>query len=99
MDVEDLHNEILEVLWLACMKYDPDNGACFKTFFWTCAKRRFLDLHKFASRQCRAGNYNRVWLDDSRFSDILDEFLEGSAEDEALARMTVLEIYRSRTVV
>jgi DNA-directed RNA polymerase specialized sigma24 family protein len=103
---QDLEAEILEVLWLACLKYDPDNGACFSTFFWTCAQRRFLDLNKAAGRKMRQGDYHRVWLDTDALSEVIDEFLsaassgvteEPSAEDEALALIEVREIFRTRS--
>lgn len=92
---QDLEAELLEVLWLACMKYDPDNGACFNTFFWTCANRRFLDLHKAASRQRRVGDYKRVWLEADSVREAIAEFCESSAEEEALARMEVQRLYHS----
>lgn len=95
-DAKDLEQELTEVLWLACNAYDPDHGAIFNTFFWDCAKRRFLDLHKAASRQKRVGDYERVWLESESVREAVAEATEeGSAEEEALARMTVLELYRS----
>lgn len=81
---------------MACNAYDPNKGAVFNTFFWDCAKRRFLDLHKAASRQKRVGDYERVWLEDEALSVAVEEATkEGSAEEEVLARMTVIELYRS----
>jgi DNA-directed RNA polymerase specialized sigma24 family protein len=92
---QDLEAELLEVLWLACVAYDPNQGACFNTLFWTCANRRFLDLHKAASRKMRVGDYDRVWLDDEDVREQLNEYLDHSAEDEAIAMMVVEELYRS----
>lgn len=76
-DQVDLEQEILEVLWGVCNTYDPNHGATFNTYFWECAKRKFLDLHKAASRKKRVGDYERVFLDDLSFkaamNDVHDE--------------------------
>lgn len=95
-DQQDLESEMLEVLWQCCNLYDPDNGACFNTFFWTCWNRKFLDLHKHASRKMRVGDYDRVWLDDEATRGVIENFLDASAEDEALARIHVQELARIR---
>jgi DNA-directed RNA polymerase specialized sigma24 family protein len=97
VDACEIEQELLEVLWLCCLSYDPDQGAKFSTFFWTSAERRFLDLHKAASRQKRAGDYERVWIEAEGFRDVVHEMksVEGSAEEEALARIHVREIFRS----
>lgn len=96
-DAQDLANELLEVLWLCCNMYDPNKGAKFRTLFWTSAKNRFLTLHERASAQKRVGDYQRVWLDAESVQSALSEFfLDYSAEDEALAQMSVREEYRSR---
>lgn len=92
----DLENELLEVLWLCCMGYDPNGGASFNTYFWYAAERRFLDMHKAASRQKRVGDYDRVWLDADDVQQVVSErHLAGSAEEEAMAQMMVVEIFRS----
>lgn len=93
---QDLENEILEVLWLACLKYNPNNGSGFTNFFWTCAERRFLDLHKAASRKMRVGDYETDVYDPEMMAEAIREFAD-SAEDEALARIHVKEIYRSQS--
>lgn len=95
-DPKDLEQELLEVLWLAATSYDPNHGATFNTYFWTNAERRFLDLHKTASRMKRVGDYSRVWLEDEAVARaVADLFLDASAEDEVLARMRVREVFRS----
>lgn len=95
-DAADLESELLEVLWLTCQAYDPNHGATFNTFFWTNAERRFLDLHKAASRQKRAGDYERVSIEADSVREVIAEIsLEHSAEDQALARINVIELYRS----
>jgi DNA-directed RNA polymerase, sigma subunit (sigma70/sigma32) len=35
---EDLSQELSEVLWNATLKFDPNAGVKFNTFFWTCAQ-------------------------------------------------------------
>lgn len=95
-DAGDLEQELWEVLWLACETYDPNQGAIFNTYFWDCAKRRFLDLHKAASRQKRVGDYFRVELEAESVAQAVAEATEeGSAEDEFLAKITVMERFRS----
>lgn len=96
MEAQDLEAELLEVLWLVCTSYDPDNGATFNTFFWTAAENRFKDLHKAASRQKRVGDYERVWLEAESVRQVLSEtHLTPTVEDEVLAKINVREIYRS----
>jgi DNA-directed RNA polymerase specialized sigma24 family protein len=93
---DDLENELLEVLWLCCLGYDPNAGATFNTFFWTAAENRYLDLHKAASRQKRVGDYERVWLEDEDVQRVVSErCVAGSAEEEAMAQMLVVEVFRS----
>jgi DNA-directed RNA polymerase specialized sigma24 family protein len=98
LERQDLEGEMLEVLWLACMKYDPDQGAGFNTFFWTCAQRRLMDLHKAANRQMRSGDFHWVWLESESIADFINELLEASAEEMTFAKIDVAEIYRSRVL-
>lgn len=96
VDACEIEQELLEVLWLCCLSYDPDQGAKFNTYFWYAAERRFLDLHKAASRQKRVGDYERVWLESESFREqVAEASLEGSAEDMALANIKIIEIFRS----
>lgn len=93
----ELEQELLEVLWLCCTTYDPDKGAKFSTYFWTAAENRFKDLHKAASRKMRVGDYQRVWIDHEDLQvQVAIATQEPSAEDEAMAKINVREIYRSR---
>jgi DNA-directed RNA polymerase specialized sigma24 family protein len=95
-DACELEQELLEVLWLCCLGYDPNEGAKFNTYFWYAAERRFLDLHKAASRQKRVGDYERIALDADSIREALAGIgIESSAEDEALARIHVREEFRS----
>ncbi len=96
VDAVEIEQELLEVLWLCCEAYDPDKGAKFQTYFWTAAEHRLRDLHKAASRQMRVGDYFRVSLDGSDIREMLTgSKLMDSAEEEALANMHVIEIFRS----
>lgn len=93
----DLEQELLEVLWLACGAYDPDNGSGFNNFFWTCAKRRFLDLHKAASREKRVGDYSTVSMQVEDVGAAVEQmFQEASSEEQVLALFTAREVYNSR---
>lgn len=85
------------MLWLCCIAYDPDKGAKFSTYFWTSAENRFKDLHKAASRKMRVGDYDRVWLEAESVKQAIIAATEGpSVEDEAIANISVIEIYRSK---
>jgi DNA-directed RNA polymerase specialized sigma24 family protein len=78
------------------MSYDPDKGAKFSTYFWTSAKRRFLDLHKAASTQKRVGDYQRISMSQEDVQAVVEAAWDApSAEDEAMALINVREIYRS----
>lgn len=80
-DKQDVESEILEVLWKACNVYDPNNGACFNTLFWTMAHNRVKDLHKAASRKMRVGDYDLVYydqVDEIQRNDAYVEVLNGN---------------------
>lgn len=105
-DHQDLENELLEVLWLACKSYDPDKGMKFNTWFRQRVKQRFLDLEKSAKRKKRAGDYDQISLDAADVRVAIENFLgditgdfeansESSAEDIALANIRVQELYNS----
>ena len=74
------------------MKYDPDNGACFNTFFWTCANRRFLDLHKAASRKMRVGDYSRVSLEAESVRAAVNEWLVAATWQNSIADFPSLSV-------
>lgn len=96
LEAQDLENEVLEVLWMACNTYDPNKGMKFNTWFRELVKRRFLDLSKAARRIKRAGDFNQVSLDVESVRMGIETALTGeSAEDEALLRIDVREMYRS----
>lgn len=92
----DIENDMLEVLFLCCLAYDPNAGATFNTYFWTAAENAIKDAHKAASRMKRAGDYLRVSLDSDDVKEFVHEnFLSASAEEEALARFDVIQVFRS----
>lgn len=92
----DLEVELQEVLWLACQKYDPNRGATFNTCFWEFVKRRVIDLKKSAFRQKRLADLNTETLNGDTVRRVVEEMTKvGSAEDEALARIAVVERFRS----
>lgn len=96
-DDKDLAQEILLVLWSACQDYDPNHGATFNTFFWGKVERRFLDLHKAASRKKRQGDYERVSLEaESVRLAVAERTLGDSAEDHYIAEMNVIEHLRAK---
>lgn len=93
----DLENEMLEVLWLACRKYDPNNGLPFKPFLRALMKNRFLDLVKAANRKSRSGGYEVLSLDvEATRLVIEDELKHSSAEDIAMAHLTVRQLWWER---
>lgn len=94
----DLENDLLEVLWLACRHYDPDHGATFNTFFWELVKRRFLDMLKKERRLKRGGGMiEMVSLDEDAIRAVAAEIRsDPSAEEEALARINVQKRWESR---
>jgi hypothetical protein len=96
---EELEAELLEILWLACERYDPNRGATFNTCFWQFAKNRVVDLKRSAFRKKRVANLNAETLEDEavRFA-VEERLLRSSAEDEALARLAVVERFRSKKI-
>lgn len=95
-DQDDLEAELQEVLWLACQRYDPNRGATFNTCFWEFVKNRVIDLKKFAFRQKRQANLFTETLASDAVRAVVEEMtLQGSAEEEALARITVVERFHS----
>ncbi len=96
VDACEIEQELMEVLWRCTLTYNPDHGAKFSTYFWTLAERRWIDLHRAASRKMRVGDYYREWLEAEDVRDeVMDAILTPTAEDEALANIRVIEIFRS----
>lgn len=95
-DQDELEAELLEVLWTACRKYDPDRGATFNTCFWEFAKRRIIDMKRSAFRLKRVANLNAETLEEIGVQIAVEEAtVRPSAEDEALARLAVEERFRT----
>lgn len=95
-EAQDLESDLVEVLWLACVSYDPNYGSKFNTFFWELVKRRFLDMRKRATRKKRAGDLTSISLDIDAVRAVVEQVTLGSsAEEEMLARIVVTERFRS----
>lgn len=86
---QDLEGELLEVLWKCTMRYDPNNGGNFNTFFWRCAKNRTYSIERMSKALRRCAEW--VQLDPDAFKLVCDRAIqEASAEEYAIANLTVL---------
>lgn len=95
MDQEELENELLEVLWLACNAYDPTQGCDFKTFFWSKASNHVVSRSRTAKSLKRGPNVKRLYLSEEGVTEAVEAALTGlSAEDAALARISALQEIR-----
>lgn len=98
-DQDDYESELLEVLWLACVRYSPNSGANFNTFFNLLANNRRRDLVRAAWRDSRKANNHSEAID----NDDVRSYIESansvdSSEEYALALMAVGERLQTRTV-
>lgn len=92
MDQEELENELLEVLWMACNSYDPNAGCDFKTLFWSRARNHVVSASRKARRVKRGPNVKRVYLSQEGVTEAVEEALMAlSAEDLAIARIEGLQ--------
>lgn len=92
---EELEAVLLEVLWLTVENYDPNRGATFNTCFWEYVRNRVIDLKKSAFRQKRSVRLYCESLDVDAFRTAVEQITEHpSAEDEVLAKLSVVERYR-----
>lgn len=88
---QDLEGELLEVLWKCTLRYHPDNGGNFNTFFWRSAKNRTISIERQAKALKRCAEW--VQLDPEIFVVEVDRILrEFSAEDHAIANLTFRKI-------
>lgn len=89
---QDLEGELLEVLWVCTLRYNPDeSGATFNTFFWRCAKNRAISIERSAKAIRRYAEWVR--LDPDEFVAVCDSLLSDfSAEEYALANLTATEV-------
>lgn len=93
MRIEDLEQEFYEVLFLACIKYDPDKGAKFNTFFHDLIRNRLGHLKQYAFAQKRQSNLNLESLSDDAVAWAVEEATAAaSAEEDVMALITVHEI-------
>lgn len=81
MDLDDISQELLTVLWRCVQNYDPDRGASFNTLFQGCARRHVIGLVRAANVQKR-GKGRITSLDPEAFALAVEQMsTEGSAED------------------
>lgn len=93
MRIEDLEQEFYEVLFLACLKYDPDKGAKFTTFFHDLIRNRMGHLKQYAYAQKRQSNLNIESLTDDAVAWAVEEATAAqSAESDVMDLITVREI-------
>lgn len=88
---DDMLTEMLEVLWLCILKYDPDKGAKFDTYFYQSMRNRYADLVKHAFRPMRASNIHAFCLDSEDVRTEVERLLSGNCEDDAMALIEVKE--------
>lgn len=81
-EAKDMENDLLEVLWRACEKYDPNAGRTFNSFFWELVKNQAISLHRKVTAQKRAGDLLWVELDPEALNVVI-----AGAEDELIARI------------
>jgi len=92
------------VLWKCVNEYDPERAAGFSTFFWTCAKRRMMDMIARVDREKRKSEWFVLPTqlthfdknDTNALCHLLDDnyfgnHSEASAEDWAVIHETILE--------
>lgn len=90
-EAKDMENDLLETLWRACEKYDPNAGRTFNSFFWELVKNQAISLHRKVTAQKRAGDAHWVELD----ADALTVVIAG-AEDELIARIDARQEFERR---
>lgn len=91
-DQDDMESQLWEVLWLACVRYDPNNGANFNSFFNLLVNNRMRDLVRHAFRDVRQANTFCERLDVEEVRQAVESMSnEASAEDSFFAGVTVHE--------
>lgn len=84
MDIEDIEQELLVILWKACVNYDPDRGASFNTLFQGSARNRVISLVRHYNTKGRKGLVVSL-SDEDIAAAVADLHADGSAEDWYLA--------------
>jgi RNA polymerase sigma factor (sigma-70 family) len=85
MDLDDICQELLVVLWKCVKNYDPNRGASFNTLFQGSARNHVIGLVRTANAKKR-GKDKITTLSDEAFSLAVERMsIEGSAEDWYLA--------------
>lgn len=90
MDLEDIEQELLVVLWKCVMNYNPDRGASFNTLFQGSARNKCISLIRTANTKGRKGV--TASLTDEAVERMVDEvFEQQSTEDTVMLRMELQE--------
>jgi len=86
MDIEDIEQELLMVLWKCVQNYDPSRGASFNTLFQGSAKNKIIGLIRHYSTKKRNGDYLLTSINTDEMSAVIESMhKDGSAEDWYLA--------------
>ena len=87
LDVDDLTNEVLEVLWRAVKTYDPNKGAIFNSWFTQCLNNWFKSKLRMTEFDCRRVHVDIEYLSAEGVSAAVRDVhtYAPSAEEVALA--------------
>lgn len=93
-DQEDVEQELMVVLYECVMKYDPDKGATFNTYFQQSARNKVISLIRYFEAKTRVANQGVLDLDDDAVRFAVERAQRGvTSEDIALQRMELQKIY------
>lgn len=91
-DADDMESQLWEVLWHAVVKYDPNNGANFQSFFNLLVSNRMRDLVRHAFAEMRQSNLFCERLDVDEVRTVVESMRNAeSAEESFFAGVTVHE--------
>lgn len=95
-DADDMESQLWEVLWHAVVKYDPNNGANFQSFFNLLVSNRMRDLVRHAFAEMRQANLFCERLDVDEVRAVVESMNNAeSAESEFLTGVTIHEWFAS----
>lgn len=89
-DQADIEQELLCVLWRCTETYDPNNGATFNTFVQVSFRRAIASMIRYITAIKRSGHV--VTLTEGALEEAGARFSDASAEDYAIAEMTVEDL-------
>lgn len=93
LDVDDVEQELLSVLWRCVQTYDPAKGATFNTYAQQGFRNRISDLKRHGNQLKRKADL--VSLTDEAVQAAIDERVQVmSAEDAAMLRVRIQEADR-----